>query len=97
MRAVDGLSFDGGVPPRIVEHDVAGIGQIQTGAGGPEAQQEDRGIGVVLERVDNLLAFLGLASENVRRNLAGTALGFEQLQHLNKLAEEQNLLALRDE
>jgi hypothetical protein len=32
MRAVNGLRFHGRVPPRIVEHHVAGCRQIQAGA-----------------------------------------------------------------
>src|SRR5438876_376995 len=30
MGAVDGLGFDGGIPPRIVEHDVARRGEVET-------------------------------------------------------------------
>ena len=40
MRAIDGLRFDGGIPPRIVEHHVAGGRQVQAGAGGAQAEQE---------------------------------------------------------
>jgi hypothetical protein len=42
MGAVDGLGFDGGIPPGIVEDDVAGGGQVQARAGGAQAEQENR-------------------------------------------------------
>jgi hypothetical protein len=32
MRAVGGLGFDGGIPPRIEVHDGVGAGQVQAGA-----------------------------------------------------------------
>jgi hypothetical protein len=47
VGAVDGLRFDGGVPPGIVKNDVAGGGEIEAGAGGAEAEEEDGGVRVV--------------------------------------------------
>ena len=66
VRAIDGLRFDGGVPPRIVQHHVAGGGEIEAGAGGAEAEQEHRGVRIALEVADDFLPVLGLAGENVR-------------------------------
>ncbi|HNC98015.1 MAG TPA: hypothetical protein PKW90_17930, partial [Myxococcota bacterium] len=41
----------------------------------------------------NGLTFLGLARKDMGRNVALHALGFEQLQHLNELAENKDLLS----
>src|SRR5439155_8995741 len=65
MRAIDGLGFDGRVPPGIIEHDVTGGGEVQAGARGAETEEEDSGIGIVLEGVDDFLAVFGLASEDM--------------------------------
>src|SRR6266487_2676634 len=53
MGAVDGLRFDGGVPPRIVEDDVAGGGEVEAGAGGAQAEEEHSGVGIFLEVLHN--------------------------------------------
>jgi hypothetical protein len=58
MGAVDGLGFDGGVPPGVVEDDVAGGGEIEAGAGGAEAEEEHGGVGIVLEALTTSWRFL---------------------------------------
>ena len=83
-----------GIPPRIVKHHVARGREIQAGARGAEAEQKHAGIRVVLERVDDFLPVFGLAGEDVRVDLPLVAFLFQQLQHLHKLAEDENLLAL---
>src|SRR5207247_9868878 len=42
MRAIDGLGFDGRVPPGIIEHDVTGGGEVQAGARGAEDRKSTR-------------------------------------------------------
>ena len=39
-RAVAGLVLDRGVPPAVVEHDVAGGGEVEPGAAGLQRQHE---------------------------------------------------------
>src|SRR5439155_27077167 len=92
MRAINGLGFDSGVPPRIVQDDIAGSRKVQPRAGGAEAEQKDGGIRVALERVDDFLASLGLAGQDMRRDLALTAFFLKQLEHLHKLTEQEDLL-----
>ena len=48
MAPVDGLSFDGGVPPRVEEIDVVGGGEIEAGAAGFQADREDGAFGGAL-------------------------------------------------
>ena len=43
VRAVGGLVLDGGVPPGIEVHDIVGGGQVQSGAAGAQADQEQVG------------------------------------------------------
>lgn len=63
MGSIDRLGLNRRVPPRIVEHDVTGGGQIKTRSSCPQTQKEDGGLGIVLEGVDDLHAVLGLTSE----------------------------------
>ena len=97
VGAVDGLGFDGGVPPGVVKDDVAGGGEVESGAGGAEAQQENAGIRVGLEGVDDVLTVFGFAGEEVGGHLAGFALGFEKLEHLHELAEDEDFLAFGEQ
>jgi hypothetical protein len=97
VGTVDGLGFDSGIPPGIIEHDVTCGGEIEAGAGGPEAQEKKGGVGIVLERVDHVLALFGLAGQDVSGNLAVAALFFQKLKHLDELAEDKNLLAFSEE
>ena len=94
MGAVDRLGFHGRVPPRVVQDHVAGGGEVQSRAGGAQAQQEYARIGIVLEGLHHGLAFFGLTRENVRPNLALAALGLQEFEHLHKLAEDENLVSL---
>jgi len=65
MSAVNGLRFDGRIPPRIVEDDVAGRGEVEAGAGGAEAEEEQAGIGILLEGLHHVLTVLGFAGQQV--------------------------------
>src|SRR5262249_41389383 len=63
VRAVDGLCFDGGIPPRIEEHHVRRGGEVQPRAAGFERDEKDARIGIVLERSHHLLALRRCAGE----------------------------------
>ena len=64
VRAVDRLRFDGGIPPRVAEDDVARGGEVEAGAGGLEREQE-HGLGFVgLELVDEFAAVLRGAGQH---------------------------------
>jgi hypothetical protein len=41
VRAVDGLRLDGRIPPRVVEHHVAGVGEVQARAGRARASEQE--------------------------------------------------------
>src|SRR5579862_4133533 len=97
MRAIDGLRFNRWIPPRIIKHYVAGIGQVQSSACRAQAQQEYRRIRIALERANNLLAVLRLAGENVRVDVVRTTFLLQQFEHLHKLAEHQDLLSFSDQ
>src|SRR5439155_7115120 len=47
--AVTGLVFDRGVPPTVVQHDVAGRGQVEAGAARLQRQHERPGTLALLE------------------------------------------------
>jgi hypothetical protein len=79
VGAVDGLGFDGGIPPRIVQHDVAGGGEVEAGAGGAEGEEEHGGACLVVEGADHFLPVLGIAGEYMGGDVAGAALAFEDL------------------
>ena len=64
VGAVDGLVFDGGIPPRIVEHDVARGGEVQAEAAGAQGDEEDGGAFALLEFRDERTAVLGVAGED---------------------------------
>ena len=49
VGAVDGLVLDGGIPPGVVEQDVACGGEIEAAAAGFEAQKEHAGLVILLE------------------------------------------------
>ena len=70
MRAVDGLGFNSRIPPGIVEDNVTGGGKVQAGSRGAQAEQEDGGVRIILERVHHFLSILGLAGEDLSGNLA---------------------------
>ena len=63
VGAVDGLGFDGGVPPGVEEDDIGGGGEIEAGAAGFEADEEGGGAVVGLEFLDELAAVFGGAVE----------------------------------
>ena len=64
VGAVDGLRFDGGVPPGVEQEDVVGVGEVQSEAAGFEADEEKRaGRSRILELLDERLAIRRLAVE----------------------------------
>ena len=58
---VTGLVLDGGVPPPVVEHDVAGGGQVEAGAAGLQREHQRAGPLLGLEVGDHVVA--GAAAE----------------------------------
>ena len=63
VRAVNGLGFDGRVPPGVEEIVVIGRGEVQPGAVGFQAEKEDGAIGIGMEVLHALLAVVGGAVE----------------------------------
>ena len=97
VRAVDGLRFDGGIPPRVEEDDVARGGQVQAGAGGFEREQENGDRRVGLEFIDEGLAVFRLAGEEEVRDAAGGEFDADEFQHRDELGEDQNFVPLGHE
>src|SRR5207249_10119980 len=93
MGAIYGLSFNRRIPPRIVKHDVAGRRQVESCSGGPQAQEENRRIGIILESLHDSMSFLGFTGEHVSGNLALFTFRFENPKHLHELTEKKHLLA----
>src|SRR5690606_31407081 len=54
--AIAGLVLDGGVPPAVVEHDVARRREVEPGAAGLQREHERPGTLAVLELVDDAVA-----------------------------------------
>jgi hypothetical protein len=93
MGAVDGLRFDGGIPPWIVENDIAGGGEVESSASRTQAEEEDGGVWIFLKGLDDRLPLLRFAREDVGWNLALAAFGLQNLEHLDELAEDEDLLS----
>jgi len=93
VRAVDGLSFGGGVPPRVEEDRVAGGGEVKAEAGGFEREEED-GFGFVgLELLDEFGAVFGGAGEHEVLDAVALKAVADQLEHFDELAENEDLVA----
>jgi len=97
VGAVDGLCLDSRIPPRIVEHHVARGGEIEAGTGGFQREQENRNGWIALETIDKGLTVFGLAGEHQMGNVALHEFLADELEHRDKLRENQNLVAFRDE
>src|ERR1700722_11899794 len=97
MRSVDGLRLHGRIPPGIVEDDVAGGGQVEARAGGAQTEQENAAVRVLRKGLRDFLAILGLSGQDVRADLSRGAFPLQDAEHLDKLAEEQNLVVLREQ
>src|SRR5688572_12312475 len=93
VGAVDGLVFDGGVPPGVEEDDIAGGGEIEADAAGAQGNEEDGGAGSVLELFDERLAVLGGTGEEKRVPLALADGGGDEVEHAGELGEDEDLVA----
>jgi hypothetical protein len=97
VGAVDGLGFDGGVPPGVEEDDVGSGGKVEAESAGLERDEEDGVAFSGLEFPDEGAAVLGLAGEEERVPLAGVHLGLEEFEEGDELREDEDLLALLHE
>ena len=97
VRAVDGLVFHGGIPPRIEEHDVARGGEIQAEAAGAQRDEEDgaalRGLEVLHQRP----AILGRTGEEKVTPVALHDLRLDEGEHFHELREDEDLVAFLHE
>ncbi len=92
MRAVAGLRFGGGVPPRVVVDHGVGSGEVEADAAGLERQQEQRHF-AVLETLHRLGAVAGFAGEGDVADAPAIQLRGDQFQHAGELREQQHLAA----
>jgi hypothetical protein len=95
LCAVDRLGLDGGVPPGIEEEDVSGGGQVEPGAAGAQADQEDPTRTVALEPRHALLAVAGLAIQVLVPDARHVEPGPHQRQQRGERREHQRLVARR--
>ena len=93
MRAVDRLGFDGRIPPRIAEDNVAGRSEIEAGAGGFEREQENRFGAIALELIDEFGAVFGGAGELEVADVGGLETRLDEFEQRDELAENEHLLA----
>ena len=93
VGAVDGLVFDGGVPPGIEEDDVAGGSQVQAEAAGFEGDEEDARAFGGLEFLDEVAAVFSVAGEVKGGPTSFVERGLEEVQELDELGEDEDLLA----
>src|SRR5579862_394708 len=97
VGAVDGLCFDGWIPPRIEEHDVRRCGEIEPSAPGFERDEKYAGLRIVLERRDDLLAPDGLTGEAVVFETARPQRRREQIQTADELREDQHFVSFGEQ
>lgn len=94
VGAVDRLSLDGGIPPRIEKHDIGGRGQVQTGAAGLEADEKHSGAVVVLEFLHERPSVLGGTIEAEGLPFAGSQRLAGEVEHFEELGKDDDLLTL---
>ena len=97
MRAVGGLIFDGGIPPRIeVNHGVCS-GKVQTYATRLKADEEHGNGRRVLKAADDCGAIAGRAVEVTEFNVLGGELRLDDREHRDELAEHEHAMAAIDD
>ena len=97
VGAINGLGFGGGIPPRIVEDNVAGGGEVKAGAGGFEGEKKDGDGGIGLEFFHEFLTVFGLAGEGeMGDGLAGEFVG-DEAEHCQELGEDEDLVVFLDQ
>ena len=97
VRAVNGLGFDGRVPPGVEEIDVIGRGEVEPGAAGFQAEKEDGAIGIGLEVLDALLAVVGGTVEVLVFQIQRVEAGLEEREQAGELGEYQRFVAFVDD
>ena len=93
MGPVDGLGLGGGVPPRVEQDAVVGLGQVEPKPAGLQADQEDLGVALP-ELLDGSLAVLGRSIEVRHRNPEALDDGGGGAEEPGELAEDEDLVAL---
>ena len=93
--AVDGLPFDGGIPPWVEEEDIIGLRERETRSGGLQAEQEDGRIFIRVEFLHKLCAFFDrrFACDDAVGDLPCIQLRRNQIQHGRELAEDERRMA----
>ena len=97
VGAVDGLCLHGWVPPWVKEDHVTGSGEIEPCTTRLETDQENAGTFVVLERVNQCAAILGLPSKHKGWPFSLGYFIANDFEHFEKLREHENLLAFLHE
>ena len=92
VGAVDGLGFDGGIPPGFDEDNVVGGGEVQAVAAGLEADEEDAPRGIGLERGHLSGAVARGAVEVAEGDIFRFKPASDEFQHTGELAEDDDFV-----
>jgi len=96
MRAVAGLIFHGGIPPRIKMNDGIRTGEVEADAAGFEADEEYRDI-ARLELLHDFAAVRRGAIEVTKIDLFRFQFVAEQMKHGDELTEDEDAMAAIDD
>ena len=96
MGAINGLIFDGWIPPRIKKDHVRCYFQIESRAAGFQRNKEYTWTWFTPKIHDKIAAIFRLSGELEQWATQITDPLFNETQHFNKLAEHQNLVSLLD-
>ena len=94
VGAVDGLGFDGGVPPGIEENHVAGGGEVEAGTTRFEGDEENSLAFMGLKAFDESAPVFGGTGEKIEGPTALRNFGADEVQHLHKLGEDEDFITL---
>ena len=97
VGAVDGLRFDGRIPPRVQQEDVAGRRQVEAEAAGLETDEEQIAGAVGLETLDNLATLLGFAVEVGIRYSQIVEMPPDIREELGELGKDKDLVAFLED
>jgi hypothetical protein len=97
VGTVDGLGFDGGVPPWVEEEDVVGGGEVEADAAGFEGDEEEGAGGIGLKTVDALAAVAGLTVEVLVGEAGEVEVVLEDGEEGGELGEDEGFVTLVDD
>ena len=95
VGAVDRLSLDGRIPPRVEQEHVVSSGQVEAMAARSEADEEEPALGIVLKPLDNGLSVSCVAVEICVRDGVGVEPLSQQREEARELRKDERLVRFR--